>query len=93
MKALFDPSERWNYKQDGIVFKNCGTESRPFFFNNEAQDKSVAEDGGLIECRVYRARGRQRIMPKPEPFRPQDEYGIVCVFGNISDSGSEADTV
>lgn len=75
--------------------KNCGTELRHFFFNNESEDQSLADDGGLIEgksswhkirgrwdadcreVRAYRARGRQRAMPKPEIYKPQDEYGIL----------------
>lgn len=75
MRALFDPSERWNYKQDGYLYKNNGTEARPFFFSNDGE-LSAAEDGGLLEVRVFRARGRQRKLPRPEEWRSQEQYGI-----------------
>ena len=77
MRGLFDPSERWNYKENGTVFKHNGTEVRPFFFAKEDVDRSAAEEGGLIEAVVFRARGRRRRMPKPEDFRSQDQWGIV----------------
>jgi hypothetical protein len=77
MRGLFDPSERWNYKDNGTVYKNNGTEVRPFFFAKEDGERSAAEDGGLIEVIVFRARGRKRRIPEPEDFRGQDEWGIV----------------
>lgn len=77
MRGLFDPSERWNYKDYGTVYKNNGTEARPFFFAKEDTERSAAEDGGLIEVLVYRARGRRRRMPNPEEFKSQDRWGIV----------------
>ena len=77
MRGLFDPSERWNYKDNGIVMKNCGIELRPFFFAKELMDRSAAEEGGLIEVKVFRARGRKRRLPQLEDFRSQDEWGIV----------------
>jgi hypothetical protein len=77
MRGLFDPSDRWNYKDNGTVMKNCGTEVRPFFFAKEDGDQTAAEEGGLIEVMVFRARGRRRRLPKPEEFRSQDQWGIV----------------
>lgn len=77
MRGLFDPGERWNYKDNGVVYKNNGTEARPFFFIKEDTERSAAEEGGLIEVLVYRARGRRRRMPRPEEFRSQDKWGIV----------------
>jgi hypothetical protein len=77
MHGLFDPSERWNYKYEGTVYKNNGTEMRPFYFSNQVAERSAADDGGLIEVRVFRARRRQRKSPSPDEFRPQDQYGIV----------------
>lgn len=78
MRALFDPCDRWNYHQSGVTYKNCGTEAREFFFLQEEEGlRSAAEDGGLIEVRVFRARGRQRKLAQPVPFTPQDVYGIL----------------
>lgn len=77
MRGLFDPSERWNYEVDGTIYKNNGTERRPFFFDKEVDGRSAANDGGLIEVRIFRAKGRQRRIPDPTKFRPQDHYGIM----------------
>ena len=77
MKAIFEPGDRWVIKKDNIVYKREGMEERPFFFNVEAEGASLAEDGGLIEVRVFRARGRQRRLAYSEAFKPQDQYGIV----------------
>jgi hypothetical protein len=78
MKGLFDPSDLWNYEQDEVMYKNMGLEQRSFFFTFEKEDnqRSAATDGGLIEIKVYRARGRSRRMPAPAEFRSQDDYGI-----------------
>lgn len=80
MRGLFDPSDIWNYVLDGTAYKNCGIEQRPFYFADEEGFElgcSVAGDGGLLEVRVHRAKGRQRRMADPIEYRPQDEYGIV----------------
>lgn len=76
MRALFDPSDRWNYKENGILFKNNGTEARPFYFSNQVEARSAASDGGLIEVLVFRAKGRKRRFAEPEEFRNQEAYGI-----------------
>jgi hypothetical protein len=54
-----------------------GTEMRPFFFANDEQVRSAANDGGLIEVLVFRAKGRKRKMPEPTDFKNQEKYGIV----------------
>lgn len=79
MRGLFEPSDKWNYKYEGQVFKNMGTETRPFYFAKEEEARSAANDGGLIEVLVCRAFGRKRKMPEPPDWKPQDEYGIVYV--------------
>jgi hypothetical protein len=79
MKGLFDPSELWNYDHNGTMYKNMGLEGRSFVFAFEDKENkpSAAMDGGLIEVKVYRARGRSRMMPTPLEFKSQDGYGIV----------------
>jgi hypothetical protein len=77
MRSLFEPSDRWNYKHDGVLYKNMGTESRLFVFNTEEEGRSAANDGGLIEVLVFRARGRKRRMPSPAVFKDQEPYGIL----------------
>jgi hypothetical protein len=75
MRALYRPSESWNYMEDGVTYKPEGIESRYFHFT-PGPEKSVAEDGGLIEVRVWRSQGRHRRAPNLEPFRSQEKYGI-----------------
>lgn len=41
--------------------------------------KSVAEDGGLVEIQVFRAKDRRPRAPRLEQFRGQEMYGIACV--------------
>jgi len=78
MRGLFEPSERWNYKSDGTIYKNMGTEARPFMFAEEGENsKSVASDGGLIEVQVFRAFGRTRKLAEPTDFKSQEAYGIM----------------
>jgi len=77
MRGLFEPSDRWNYKHEGTIFKNMGTEARPFYFWFEEQVRSAANDGGLIEVMAFRARGRKRRLPAPTDFKNQDGYGIL----------------
>lgn len=76
MRGLFEPSDRWNYKSAGIVYKNMGTESRPFIFAKETDTASAATDGGVIEVRVFRALGRRRKVPEPTDLKSQEPYGI-----------------
>lgn len=75
VRALYQPSERWQYTQDGVTFKPQGIESRYFHFAT-GPEKSVAEDGGLIEIRVFRSEARKRQAPDLEQCRGQDEYGV-----------------
>ncbi|KAH8595607.1 hypothetical protein B0O99DRAFT_686598 [Bisporella sp. PMI_857] len=77
MRALFDPSERWNSNHKGAVYKDNRTEVRNFFFGNEDKYRSAATDGGLIEIAVFRAYGRRRKLAAPGEFKVQDGYGIV----------------
>jgi len=77
MRALFEPSQRWNFKDGGVLYKSNGTEARPFYFDKEMERQSPANDGGLIEIRAFRANGRKRKLANPEPFKSQEQYGIV----------------
>jgi hypothetical protein len=76
MRGLFNPSERWNYKAHDTIYKSMGTEARPFYFAEEYEERSAADDGGLIEVQVFRARGRKRRLANPEDFRNQEQHGI-----------------
>lgn len=76
-RALYEPCERWQYEGHGAIFRAEGIESRSFFFSPSQPGGSVADDGGLIEVHVYRARGRRRRAIRLERFRSQDRYGIL----------------
>jgi hypothetical protein len=56
-----------------------GIESRPFLFAPGFENASAAEDGGLIEVRAYRSKGRKKRPPSVEKCKPQDHYGIKWV--------------
>ncbi|KAF7558579.1 hypothetical protein G7046_g5581 [Stylonectria norvegica] len=71
-RALYEPCDRWHYKEDGIVLKREGIESRHFYFLPAAVGASVAEDGGLIEVQAFRARGRKRRAPVLLQHRSQE---------------------
>ncbi|KAL2074139.1 hypothetical protein VTL71DRAFT_7917 [Oculimacula yallundae] len=90
MRGLFEPSRRWEFKHDGQVFQNMGTEARPFIFAHEADDLSAANDGGLIEVMVFRARGRKRRLQKPTDFKNQEGYGIIMPSGGLLEKPQEA---
>lgn len=75
-KALYEPCDRWNQEESGVVFKQEGIEARYFYFVSDQQQLSVADDGGLIEVHVFRAKGRKRRAAKLDHYRQLDKYGI-----------------
>ncbi|KAL2266460.1 hypothetical protein VTJ83DRAFT_5812 [Remersonia thermophila] len=60
----------------GIYEGMDGFESRNFVFLPGDNVKSIAEDGGVIEVRAFRAKDRRARAPKLESFRYQQNYGI-----------------
>jgi len=78
MRGLFDPSDRYNYKDEkGIPLKNCGLERRAFHFAEEVNTISPLEEGGVIEVRFFRSQGRQQRVQDPPKFEKQNGYGLV----------------
>ncbi|KAH8887358.1 hypothetical protein GQ53DRAFT_784319 [Thozetella sp. PMI_491] len=69
-KSLWAPSNAYG----GQV----GIESRNFLFLPGQENKSVADDGGLIEVQVFRARDKSARAPRLDQFRHQDKYGIAA---------------
>ncbi|KAL7907990.1 hypothetical protein GGI35DRAFT_486916 [Trichoderma velutinum] len=63
-RALFEPSDRWHLKQDGVLLKRSGIESRSFCFSPGPDAIAAADDGGLIEVQVFRAKSRRRSTPQ-----------------------------
>lgn len=81
---MYEPSERWDREENGVMFKPEGIEARYFHFVGGQPEKSVAEDGGVIEVRVFRAKGRKRRAATLDQYRQQEKYGITYVFLNLS---------
>ena len=75
-RALYEPSDRWHYKEDGVLLKRDGVEARSFHFAAKLEERPIAEEGGTIEIRVFRCHGRRRRAARLDHFRCQDRYGI-----------------
>lgn len=90
-KALYEPCSRWNQEENGLVFKQEGIEARYFYFVSDQQQTSVADDGGLIEVHVFRAKGRKRRAAKLDQYRQLDKYGITYVSSRALDPLSLSD--
>ena len=80
LRGLFEPDGMWSFSDNNrITLKRSGIESRPFLFTPDIDGKSAADDGGLIEVRIFRANARKRRAPDLITFRSQERYGIKCV--------------
>jgi hypothetical protein len=85
LRSLFEPDGAWRVSENSrTILRQSGVESRPFLFTPEIGGRSAADDGGLIEIRIFRAKGRRRRAPSLETFRPQQQYGIKYVMHNIA---------
>ncbi|KAM0456405.1 hypothetical protein ACHAO4_003429 [Trichoderma viride] len=76
-RALYEPSDRWHLKQNGTLLKRSGIESRSFCFSPGPDAAAAADDGGLIEVQVFRAKSRRRCTPQLVPHRDQQQYGVI----------------
>lgn len=74
--ALYEPDDRWNYSEHGVILKREGIEKRYFQFCPAQQEASIAGEGGLFEVQVFRSKGRQRRALEPMDYRNQEKYGI-----------------
>ncbi|KAM7204387.1 hypothetical protein V8F33_001689 [Rhypophila sp. PSN 637] len=63
----------------GHLAYQAGLEERNFVFLPGQENKSAAEDGGLIEIQAFRARARRAKAPRVEEFRHPQSYGIALV--------------
>ena len=66
-KSLWAPSEKYG--------DQVGIESRNFLFLPDQEQKSIAENGGIIEIRVFRAKEKSARSPRLDEFC-QDSFGI-----------------
>ncbi|KAL4726787.1 hypothetical protein ACLX1H_005677 [Fusarium chlamydosporum] len=88
--SLSEPSERWKYKEDGVLYIRDGIEARRFCFL-PAKNQSVAEEGGFIEVQIFRSKGRVRRLPVLEKHRGQEAFGIGrSPSGGLLDSPEDA---
>lgn len=78
-RALYEPSDRWHLKQSGTLLKRSGIESRSFCFSPGPDAVAAADDGGVIEVQVFRAKSRRRCTPQLVPHRDQQQYGVMYV--------------
>ncbi|KAH6845552.1 hypothetical protein B0I37DRAFT_434770 [Chaetomium sp. MPI-CAGE-AT-0009] len=76
VKSLWSPCR--------LYTDRIGFEGRNFVFLPGQEYKSVAEDGGLIEIQVFRAKARRARAPKLEEFRFQENYGIALVLSLLN---------
>ncbi|KAF4964526.1 hypothetical protein FSARC_7557 [Fusarium sarcochroum] len=89
-RSLCEPSDRWQYKEHGVLLKRDGIEARCFSFLPHATRTSIAEDGGFIEVQVFRAKGRRRRITMLENHRGQETYGIGSPSGGLLESPEDA---
>jgi hypothetical protein len=76
VRALYEPGKRWHNTSMDTEGRTVGIETRYFHFMPGQDRRSAAEDGGSIEIRVFRSKGRKRRTPKMAGFRNQEKYGI-----------------
>ncbi|KAL6900260.1 hypothetical protein GGI43DRAFT_427409 [Trichoderma evansii] len=82
-RALYEPSDRWHLRQDGTLLKRSGIESRCFCFSPGPDAVAAADDGGVIEVQVFRAKSRRRYTPQLVTHRDQQQYGIMDVHPEV----------
>lgn len=75
-RALYEPSGHYQQRENGVLVSSPGIEARSFKFVSELGPRSVADDGGLIEFQVFRAKGRNGRSARLDQHRNQDKYGI-----------------
>lgn len=79
MRALFNPELEHNAQSERL-----GIQARQFFFADHKSYGPSARDGGLIEVRCFRAKGRRRVAPAPGDFRGgQEGYGLDLPKGDM----------
>lgn len=71
-QSLWKPSEQW----DSLA----GAEARTFEFLAVQEDKPLAEEGGMIEIQVFRAKARRQRALRLEAVRGGEMYGIGYVM-------------
>ncbi|KAK1778214.1 hypothetical protein QBC45DRAFT_168502 [Copromyces sp. CBS 386.78] len=81
-KSLWAPAPRYNGQ--------AGLECRNFVFLPGQETRSPAEDGGLIEVKVFRAQDRIARAFNLDQFHPQKNYGIASPSIGLMDQPQDA---
>ncbi|OLN97282.1 hypothetical protein CCHL11_01213 [Colletotrichum chlorophyti] len=84
--AYYEPDSKWHYRDGGVTYRREGVERRFFRFTPWLEEAPAAMDGGLIDLKVFRSKGRRRRAPDLASFRSQDKYGITSPTGGLVDA-------
>ncbi|KAJ8129086.1 hypothetical protein O1611_g4548 [Lasiodiplodia mahajangana] len=90
VRALYQPEDKWGDACGCNETGFPGIETRYFHFTPGLDNKSVAEDGGVIEVQVFRCKGRKRIALELDAYRNQERYGITSPSGGLVDNPEDA---
>ncbi|KAI1150876.1 hypothetical protein F4825DRAFT_463029 [Nemania diffusa] len=90
IRALYRPADRLGDVCGYDEGRFPGIETRYFHFMPYLDNKSVAEDGGIIEVQVFRCHGRKRIAVELDTYRNQERYGITSPSGGLVDNPEDA---
>ncbi|KAI1172298.1 hypothetical protein F4777DRAFT_601719 [Nemania sp. FL0916] len=90
VRALYRPEARWGDACGYNESRYPGIETRYFHFMPGLDEKSVADDGGIIEVQVFRCKGRKRIALELDAYRNQERYGITSPSGGLVDNPEDA---
>ncbi|KAJ4306471.1 hypothetical protein N0V88_001274 [Collariella sp. IMI 366227] len=82
VRTLWAPSALYHHR--------VGFEGRNFVFLSGPAAQTVAEDGGLIEIRVFRAKERRARAPRLDEFRFRENYGIAAPSIGLLDRPQDA---
>ncbi|KAI0515348.1 hypothetical protein F5B22DRAFT_656043 [Xylaria bambusicola] len=90
VRALYKPDHKWEEAGGNNAAGYPGIETRYFHFMPGLDNKSVAEDGGVIEVQAFRCKGRKRVALELDSYRNQERYGITSPSGGLVDNPEDA---
>ncbi|KAK5627265.1 hypothetical protein RRF57_002980 [Xylaria bambusicola] len=90
VRALYKPDHKWQEGGGNNAAGYPGIETRYFHFMPGLDNKSVAEDGGVIEVQAFRCKGRKRVALELDSYRNQERYGITSPSGGLVDNPEDA---
>lgn len=72
VRAFFDATKYW----ENSLGKNVTIEGRHFRFSPAQEPITIANDGGIIEFKVYRAVAKKRRPIQVEQYQDQSNWGV-----------------